>query len=108
MNAGIGEGKTRADHRGVADQISALLGRGHELRGLVPIVGEQSLSDDDRRVLAFVDDVQRRFVGQGGERRSIEHTLDLAWRFLAGFPARDLSRIAPEHVDRYHDEASDS
>jgi V/A-type H+-transporting ATPase subunit B len=107
MNTGIGEGKTRADHRGVADQISALLGRGHELRRLVSIVGEQSLSDDDRRVLAFADDIERQFVGQGGERRSIEQTLDLAWRLLARFPAGDLSRIAPELVHRYHAAASD-
>jgi V/A-type H+/Na+-transporting ATPase subunit B len=107
MNAGIGEGKTRADHRGVADQISAFLGRGLELRRLVSIVGEQSLSADDRRVLGFVDDVERRFVGQGEERRSIEQTLDLAWRLLARFPAGDLSRIAPELVHRYHAAASD-
>ena len=72
MNAGIGAGSTRADHRGVADQISAFLGRGRELRRLISIVGEQALSDDDRRVLAFVDEFEQRFVGQGVERRSIE------------------------------------
>src|SRR6185503_12337205 len=54
MNAGIGEGNTRGDHRGLADQISAFLGRGNELRRLIAIVGEQALSDDDRRVLSFV------------------------------------------------------
>ena len=53
MNAGIGDGSTRGDHRGVADEISAFLGRGHELRRLISVVGEQALSDDDRRILAF-------------------------------------------------------
>ena len=79
-----------------------MLGRGRELRRLVSIVGEQALSDDDRRTLAFVDEFERRFVGQGEQRRSIEQTLDLAWELLARFPATELKRIPPELVARYH------
>ena len=101
MNDGIGDGSTREDHRGVADQISAFLGRGRELRNLISIVGEQALSDDDRRILAFVDQFERRFVGQGTQRRSIIETLDLAWELLAAFPADELKRITPELVERY-------
>jgi V/A-type H+-transporting ATPase subunit B len=101
MNAGIGDGSTREDHRGVADQISAFLGRGRELRNLISIVGEQALSDDDRRILAFVDQFERRFVGQDTQRRSIIETLDLAWELLAAFPGDELKRIAPELVERY-------
>ena len=101
MNDGIGEGSTREDHRGVADQISAFLGRGRELRNLISIVGEQALSDDDRRILAFVDQFERRFVGQDTQRRSIIETLDLAWELLAAFPADELKRITPELVERY-------
>ena len=103
MNAGIGAQSTRADHRGVADQVSAFLGRGRELRRLTSIVGEQALSDDDRAVLGFVDDFERRFVGQGAQRRSIEQTLDLAWELLERFPADALKRISPELVARHHD-----
>jgi V/A-type H+-transporting ATPase subunit B len=102
MNAGIGEHSTRADHRGVADQVSAFLGRGRELRRLTSIVGEQALSDDDRAVLGFVEDFERRFVGQGAQRRSIEQTLDLAWELLERFPADALKRIAPELVAQHH------
>jgi V/A-type H+/Na+-transporting ATPase subunit B len=101
MNAGIGDGRTREDHRGVADQISAFLGRGRELRNLTSIVGEQALSDDDRRILAFVDDFEKRFVRQDAQRRSITETLDLAWELLAAFPADQLKRIAPELIERY-------
>ena len=99
MNAGIGEGKTRADHRGVADQLYAFLARGRELRRLVSIVGEQALADDDRRLLAFADEFERRFVSQGAERRTIEQTLDLAWELLASFPRETLKRIKPEFLD---------
>lgn len=101
MNAGIGDGKTRDDHRGVADQLYAFLARGRELRRLVSIVGEQALSDDDRRMLSFADEFERRFVGQRGERRSIDATLDLAWELLAPFPAPDLKRIKPELIERH-------
>ena len=101
MNAGIGEGKTREDHRGVADQLYAFLARGRELRRLVSIVGEQALSDDDRRILGFAEAFERQFVGQGTERRSITQTLDLAWELLARFPASDLKRIRPELIERY-------
>jgi V/A-type H+/Na+-transporting ATPase subunit B len=107
MNAGIGDRSTRGDHRGVADQISAFLGRGHELRRLIAIVGEQALSDDDRRILVFVDELEQRFIGQGNRRRSIEETLDLAWELLAGFPADELKRIKPEFVERHHHARTD-
>jgi V/A-type H+-transporting ATPase subunit B len=103
MNAGIGEGSTRADHRGVADQLSAFLGRGRELHRLSSIVGEQALSDDDRRILAFVADFERDFVGQGADRRTINETLALAWRLLARFGADELKRIPPEYVERFLD-----
>jgi V/A-type H+/Na+-transporting ATPase subunit B len=102
MNAGIGAGSTREDHRSVADQVSTFLGRGQELRRLISIVGVQALSDDDRRTLAFVESFEERFVGQGDQRRSIDETLDLAWELLAPFPAAELRRIAPELIERYH------
>jgi V/A-type H+-transporting ATPase subunit B len=106
MNAGIGEASTRSDHRGVADQLSAFLGRGRELQRLSSIVGEQALSDDDRRILSFVEDFERHLVGQGEQRRSIEETLDLAWSLLARFPADELKRIPPELVERHLESAS--
>jgi V/A-type H+/Na+-transporting ATPase subunit B len=101
MNAGIGAGTTREDHRGVADQVSTFLGRGQELRRLTSIVGEQALSDDDRRVLGFVEAFEHEFVNQGETRRSIEETLDLAWQLLAPFPQTELRRIAPDLLLRY-------
>ncbi len=101
MNAGIGEGKTRADHRGLADQLYANLARGQELRRLVSIVGEAALSDDENRYLDFVDEFERRFVGQGEERRAIEESLDLAWELLRPFPASQLKRLDPELVEHH-------
>ncbi len=53
-------------------------------------------------MLAFVDEFERRFVGQGEQRRSIDETLDLAWELLARFPADELKRIKPELVEHHH------
>jgi V/A-type H+-transporting ATPase subunit B len=98
MNAGIGVGKTRTDHRQVADQLYAFYAEGRDLRKLVAIVGEAALSDQDRRSLAFADDFEERFIHQGGAGRSLEETLDLAWSLLDRFAAADLKRIHPETI----------
>jgi len=99
MNAGVGEGRTREDHRPVADQLYALVARGREVRRLASIVGESGLSDEDRRALEFGDTFERRFVDQGAGRRTIEETLDLAWELMEAFPADELRRLDPELVE---------
>jgi len=102
MNAGIGAGRTREDHRAVADQLYACFARGGELRRLASIIGEAALSDADRRYLAFAEDFERRYVDQSGASRTIEQTLDLAWELLARFPATELKRVTPEQLERHH------
>jgi len=47
MNKGIGEGKTREDHKSVSDQIYAAYAKGRETRDLVAVVGEESLDEAD-------------------------------------------------------------
>lgn len=101
MNAGIGAGKTRPDHRSVADQLYALYAEGRDLRRLVAIIGEAALSADDRRVLAFADHFERRFVGQGQVDRDVEETLDLAWELLDEVPSRLLKRIPGELIEMH-------
>jgi V/A-type H+/Na+-transporting ATPase subunit B len=105
MNAGIGPGKTREDHRPVADQLYAALARGRELRRLVSIIGEAALSEHDRSYLAFAHDFEQSFINQGGARRSIEDTLELAWKLLLTLPETDLKRIEPALLARYGSEA---
>ena len=100
MNAGIGAGKTREDHRAVADQLYAFFGRARELRRLVAIVGEAALSDQDRRLLRFGEAFERRFVHQDRRRRSVVETLDLAWALFENFTEEELSRIDPVLIVR--------
>jgi V/A-type H+-transporting ATPase subunit B len=100
MNAGIGEGKTRAEHRAVADQLYALYARGRELRNLVAVIGEAALSDAERRILAFADRFERDLVHQGAERRSLDASFDIAWRLLGTIPRDELVRIPTATLDR--------
>ncbi|MCC6189781.1 MAG: V-type ATP synthase subunit B [Anaerolineales bacterium] len=102
MNAGLGAGKTRADHRPVADQLYALYAQGRDLRRLVAIIGEAALSDDDRRVLAFTDHFERGFIGQGPAARGIDETLAAAWELLSAMPRAQLKRIPRADLDRYY------
>jgi len=102
MNAGIGEGQTRPDHRAVADQLYALYAQGRDLRRLVAIVGEAALTAEDRRILVFAEAFERQFIGQGMTNRTIEQTLSIAWNLLAPLPAELLKRIPRQFLDLYH------
>ena len=92
MGLGIGEGKTREGHRNISDQLYSAYARGIDVRRLVTIVGEEGLSDLDRRYLAFADEFERKFIGQGEADRSIDETLDLGLELLKTVPEREALR----------------
>ena len=103
MKEGIGPGKTREDHAEIKDQLYAAYSRGVELRSLAAVVGEESLSETDRRYLKFADLFEKRFLMQGvRENRSIEETLDLAWEVLAELPEEELFHVKEETIKKYH------
>jgi len=103
MNAGIGAGKTREDHKKVSDQMYAGYAEGNDLRGLVAIVGKDALSERDQLLLEFADHFENRFVRQGhDEDRSIEESLDLGWELLATLPEELLVRIDRDLIRKFH------
>jgi V/A-type H+-transporting ATPase subunit B len=99
MNAGIGEGRTRPEHRVVADQLYAAYARGRELRALITVIGEAALSPTERRILAFADRFERRFLAQGADRRTVDDSFAAAWDALAALPRSELSRIPDAVLD---------
>ncbi len=101
MNAGIGEGKTRPEHRVVADQLYALYARGRELRRLITVIGEAALKESERRILDFADRFETELIGQGPQRRGIDETFEVAWRLLAIIPREELTRLPDELIDRW-------
>jgi V/A-type H+-transporting ATPase subunit B len=102
MNAGVGSGKTREDHKAVSDQLYAAYAEGKDLRGLVAIVGKESLSEKDRRLLDFANLFEDRVVRQGSEEdRSIEDTLAVSWEILKSLSSDQLTRIDRKYQEKY-------
>jgi V/A-type H+-transporting ATPase subunit B len=103
MGNGIGEGKTREDHKGVSDQLSGAYARAQEAKDLSAIVGAEALSDSDKLYLKFGEAFEEKFIKQGfDENRSIERTLEIGWELLSMLPESELSRIKEEHIKKYY------
>jgi V/A-type H+-transporting ATPase subunit B len=101
-NNGIGKDKTRADHKQVSDQLFAAYANGVDIRKLVAIIGEESLTDNDRHYLEFADAFEKRFIHQGRQNRDLDESLDLAWALLSILPEAELKRISADHIGKYY------
>ena len=102
MQKGIGEGSTREDHSGVANQLFAAYARGTDARELAVVLGEAALTPIDRQYATFAEQFEQRYVNQGfHENRSIEDTLAIGWQLLELLPRSELTRIDTELLDQY-------
>jgi len=101
MNLGVGEGRTREDHRALADQLYALYARGVDARRMAAIVGAANLGEEEQRLLSFADRFEAELVGQGDTFRSVEETLDGGWRLLAAFPTSALTRVSTAQIEKW-------
>jgi V/A-type H+-transporting ATPase subunit B len=69
------------------------------------VVGEEALTERDRKFLKFADEFEKQFITQTrDEDRSIEETLTLGWELLALLPKAELKRVREEHIPKYHPE----
>jgi V/A-type H+-transporting ATPase subunit B len=103
MDAGIGKGRTREDHKQVSDQLYAAYAEGKDVRGLVAIVGKEALSDRDRKMLEFADRFENEFIRQGEEEdRTIEETLEIGWNLLSTIDEAWLTKIDRKTLEKYH------
>jgi V/A-type H+-transporting ATPase subunit B len=103
MKGGIGPERTREDHANVSDQLYSAYAEGRDLRNLVAIVGEEALTDRDKKFLEFADRFEKEYVTQSrDEDRSIEKTLEIGWRLLSILPERELKRISSDYIKKYH------
>jgi len=102
MNNGIGESLTRADHGPLAAQLYACYAQGRDIRKLMAIVGEDALSELDRKYLRFANEFDRRMIGQGQTRRTIEETLELGWQLMGIIPKEELTRVNKDLLNRYY------
>lgn len=100
---GIGDGKTRADHSNVLNQLFAAYARGKDAKELMTILGEAALSDIDLIYAKFADEFEKQFVSQGyNADRDIIETLEIGWKLLSILPRAELKRIDEKYLDLYY------
>lgn len=105
MKDGIGEGYTREDHSPLANQLFASYAKVKDVRSLASVIGEEELSPDDKKLLAFGKEFEAKFINQAfTEDRSIKKSLDLGWQLLSKLPRKELDRIDDAVLDKYYHE----
>jgi len=100
MKDGVGEGYTVADHPALAAQLYAAQARAAQARVLASVVGEDGLSETDRRYLAFGTRFERGVVGQAAPR-TLEESMQAGWDALAALPAAELTRLSDAQIERH-------
>lgn len=100
---GIGEGKTRKDHKNTMNQLFAAYSRGKDAKELMTILGEAALTETDLLYANFADEFEKKYVSQGyNANRDIEQTLDIGWELLRLLPRSELKRISDALLDEYY------
>jgi V/A-type H+-transporting ATPase subunit B len=83
MKEGVGDGKTRADHMEVANDIYRVYSMGRNAMDLILVIGEDALTRDEGKHLQFARRLENEFINQGRyERRDIVETLNLGSKML--------------------------
>jgi V/A-type H+-transporting ATPase subunit B len=103
MNDGIGEGKTREDHANISNQLYAAYSYVRKVETLASIIGENELSDKDKKYLEFGKSFEERFTKQGPhEERGIKESLNLAWENISILPKEELIRVSEKQIEKYY------
>ena len=108
MKDGIGEGFTREDHQDLANQLFSSYAHVGETRALASVIGEDELSQIDKKYLQFGSAFEELFVSQGSEEnRSILETLNKGWELLSILPKEELDRINTTILNKYYKSAEE-
>ncbi|HET6720293.1 MAG TPA: hypothetical protein VFH22_11630, partial [Rhodocyclaceae bacterium] len=93
MKDGTGGGYTDPDHPALASQLYAAYARAAQSRLLASVVGEDGLSDADRRYLHFGTRFEHELIHQAAPRR-LEESMRLGWALLNELPRGELTRLS--------------
>ncbi len=103
MKDGIGEGFTRADHAALSNQLFASYAKVQDARSLASVIGEEELSDSDKKLLEFGKKFENTFIRQSeNEARSMEQSLTLGWELLSELPREELDRVDNETLEKFY------
>jgi V/A-type H+-transporting ATPase subunit B len=103
MKDGVGEGKTRADHMEIANQLYDAYSRAQEVRALSEIVGKAGLTGVDIKYMDVGDAFEQNVLSQGvDENRVLEETLGLEWKTGSILPKGELTKVKDKFIDQYY------
>jgi V/A-type H+/Na+-transporting ATPase subunit B len=97
MKDGTGKGYTHPDHPALASQLYAAYARATQARLLASVVGEDGLSDTDRRYLSFGTAFERTLLTQA-RARTLEDSMAVGWELLRSLPSAELSRLSDAQI----------
>jgi V/A-type H+-transporting ATPase subunit B len=97
MKDGTGAGMTNPDHPPLAAQLYAAYAQAQQTRILAGVVGEEGLSEADRRFLAFGTLFEHEVVSHA-ERRSLDESMDAGWQALRSLPRGELHRLSDRQI----------
>jgi len=100
MKDGTGAKYTHADHPPLASQLFASYARGTQARILAGVVGEEGLSDIDRKYLEFANGFEQELVNQT-DARSLEESMNVGWQLLRVLPRSELSRLSDAQIAQH-------
>jgi Archaeal/vacuolar-type H+-ATPase subunit B len=108
MKDGIGEGFTRADHAALSNQLFASYAKVQDARSLASVIGEEELSDSDKKLLEFGKKFENMFIKQSeNEARSMEQSLTIGWELLSELPREELDRVDNETLEKFYHPAKE-
>lgn len=98
MKDGIGQDRTHPDHPALAAQLYASYSQAQQSRVLAGVVGEEGLTENDRKLLAFGDAFERQVIHQGVEARTLEESMTAGWSVLRDLPRAELHRLDDRQI----------
>lgn len=102
MKDGTGKGYTHPDHPALASQLYAAYARAVQARVLASVVGEEGLSETDRRYLRFGSAFEQQLVNQPGPR-TLAQSMDVGWTLLRDLPRAELTRLSDAQIEAHLD-----
>lgn len=97
MKRAIGAGMTRVDHPEVSNQLYSNYAGGKDMQQLKSVVGEEALSEEERKLIKFEENFEALFIKQDEyENRTIYDSLEIAWSLLERFDVEELKQVSKD------------
>jgi V/A-type H+/Na+-transporting ATPase subunit B len=97
MKDGTGAHYTHADHPDLASQLYSAYAHAVQARVLASVVGEEGVSEVDRKYLGFGARFEESLVHHT-EARTLEESMAVGWELLGALPRNELNRLSDAQI----------